>query len=57
MSDDTSRVGMWADHVSGQLDPRKVTRDDGDTVWLDILGSESGPFPANNYTYLKRGDD
>lgn len=51
-----SRVGMWADHASGTLDPRQVTRDDGDTIWLDILGKESGPYPADNYTYTKRGD-
>jgi hypothetical protein len=49
-----SRVGMWAEHVNGQLDPRLVVRDEGYVIWIDILGREVGPLPAEHYTYLGR---
>lgn len=50
----TSRVGMWADHVSGSLDPRRVVRDTDYLVWLEgPAGREIGPLPAENYTYLR----
>lgn len=46
-------VGAWADHKTKDLDPRVVTRvGNGEAiVWLDIMGSEQGPFPADNYSY------
>lgn len=46
------RSGDWADHVSGELDPREVTRVRGDQIWLRI-GGESGPYPAANYTFKR----
>lgn len=42
-------VGDWADHKSGGLDPRRVTRVEGDRIWIDILGSERGPYRAADY--------
>lgn len=45
--------GDWADHVSGDLDPREVARVEGDSVWLLIFGNEIGPFPRDNYTYIR----
>lgn len=45
----TFEVGDWADHKSGQLDPREVTRVEADGIYLDLGGSEIGPFPAENY--------
>jgi hypothetical protein len=42
-----------AEHVGGQLDPRRVTRTDGEAVYLSILGAEAGPFPLANYTYQR----
>jgi hypothetical protein len=56
MSTETSRVGMWADHVSGELDPREVTRDEDGMVWLrgiSTSGDDMGPFPAENYNFTK----
>lgn len=48
-------VGDWADHKSGDLDPRQVTRvsADGGLVWLYMLTAEAGPFPAANYNFEK----
>lgn len=47
--------GDLADHRSGELDPRRVTRvtEDGTGVYLDILCSESGPFPVENYEFAR----
>ena len=45
--------GDLADHVSGELDPRKVVRVDGIYVYLDILGQTCGPFPKDNYTFTR----
>lgn len=44
-----------ADHVSGNLDPRRVSRVKDGQVWLWLwLGSgEIGPFPAENYTFTR----
>lgn len=60
---DVPRVGDLAYHISG-LDPREVTRvekaEDGHyDVWLDILGTESGPFSADQYTFepMQEGTD
>lgn len=49
------RPGDFADHVSRELDPRRVTRVDRPRglVWLDLLGEECGPFPARNYDYSR----
>lgn len=44
-------VGDLAWHHTGSLDPRKVMKFDGASVWLDISGKEGGPFHAANYTY------
>lgn len=40
-------------HKDGWLDGRIVTRVEGGSVWLYILGKEAGPFPAENYTYKR----
>ena len=45
--------GDSADHISGQLDPRKVVRTDDNFVYLDILGQTCGPFPKENYTFTR----
>lgn len=48
-----ARPHDWADHRSGRLDPRRVTRVSGKSVWIDIFGVESGPYPLTNYTYYR----
>lgn len=45
-------AGDWAWHVDG-LDPRMVTRVEVGGVWLNILGEEMGPFPADNYDFTR----
>lgn len=40
-------------HRYQDLDPRPVTRVEVDSVWLDINGSEYGPFPASQYTFRR----
>lgn len=49
-------AGARALHRSNQLDARTVTRvsADGASIWLDILGTEAGPFSAENYTFTVR---
>lgn len=42
-----------ATHAFEQLDPRPVTRVEGESIWLDFWGDEFGPFPKANYTYRR----
>lgn len=49
---DMPLVGCWADHKSGNLDPREVVRVLDDKIWIKIGDQEHGPYPADNYTYL-----
>ncbi len=44
-------VGYLAWHKTMGLDPRPVTRVEGDQIWIDIIGTEGGPYPADHYTY------
>lgn len=52
---DEVQPGDRADHWSGDLDPRSVTRVDHEKkkVWLQFPGSEMGPFDRDNYTYKR----
>lgn len=43
----------WADHVSGDLDPRQVSRVEGTQVWIMIGNTEVGPLPIENYSYTR----
>lgn len=52
---DQVQVGDIADHVSRELDPRVVTRVEGDQVWIWILTGDCGPLPIENYTYSREG--
>jgi hypothetical protein len=47
------KVGMWALHKNGNLDPRQVVQvsPDSEFVWIDIMGRKSGPFPASQYKF------
>lgn len=53
MTQYTPKVGLWADHISGQLDPREVVEvsEDGTQIRIDILGTNSPWLPAENYDY------
>jgi hypothetical protein len=46
---ETIQPGDLVEPHSRDLDPRVVTKVEGDSLWLDILGYESGPFPLDNY--------
>lgn len=46
--------GDVATAVFAELDDRKVSRVEGDSVWLQLITSEAGPFPVSNYTYQRR---
>ncbi len=52
-----ARPGDMATHKRGNLDPRPVVAvgvySTRDSIWLDLLGQESGPFPRANYTYRR----
>ena len=48
MTGNPFQVGDLAEHKDG-MDPRTVLRVEGEQIWLDIMGSEAGPFPAENY--------
>ena len=53
---DVPQVGDLAYHVTRDLDPREVTKVEQNSrgqwfVWLDILGKETGPLPADQYTF------
>lgn len=53
---DVPQVGDWAYHVTKDLDERQVTRveqshDGRWLVWLMLITSEAGPFPADQYTF------
>jgi hypothetical protein len=50
---DTPQPNDWADHISGDLDPRRVTKVEDRLIWLDIMGREHGPFDADNYTFQR----
>lgn len=47
------KPGDLADHVDRKLDPRRVTKVEGDRVWLWFIVSDGGPFPLTNYTYTR----
>lgn len=52
----TPKVGQWADHKSGSLDPRPVAEvsEDGKQIRLLFWGNPSEQwFPAKNYTYTE----
>jgi len=58
---DVPQVGDLAYHVTRDLDPREVTRvvrlaSGAYMVWLDIMGEETGPFPADQYTFEPHPD-
>lgn len=48
------RPGDIADHVSGSLDPREVSRVDAHNIWLRLDGGDFGPCPKLNYTFIRR---
>ena len=48
------KPGDVADHKSRELDPRRVSRVEGELIWLDLLTTEAGPFPRANYTFKRR---
>lgn len=47
------RVGDWADHKSGTLDPRPVAEvsEDGKQIKIKIHTLVTDWLPASNYTY------
>lgn len=48
------KVGDWADHITGELDPRQVARvsPNGKKIWITITdGVTAGPLLAENYTF------
>ena len=47
--------GDLANHING-LDGRIVTRVEGQWIFLDILGTESGPFMLRNYQFQRKVD-
>lgn len=47
------KPGDYASHKYRDLDRREVTRIEGDQVWLYLLTGEAGPFPADNYTFVR----
>lgn len=49
-----ARPGDLAWHKDG-LDPRRVTYIDEQVVFIDIMGSQVGPLPIENYTYTRPG--
>lgn len=56
------RPGDWADHKSGELDPRKVVevnRDVPGDEWIsiDIFGGPFGPCPMHNYRFVRITED
>jgi hypothetical protein len=52
------RPGDWAQHRTKELDERQVTRVDpaAGHVWLNLAGTEVGPFPLGNYRYAREHD-
>lgn len=53
------KAGDWADHKSGDLDPRQVFAAGwfGDDAWIDLAISDktrTGPVLASNYTRMER---
>lgn len=58
-----AQVGDWAEHKSGTLDPRRVTKvqpfifpptpdnPDGTGVFIHLVSAPAGPYPAENYVY------
>jgi hypothetical protein len=50
------KVGDWADHKSGTLDPREVARVEGDSIYLRFSSQnkEYGPFLAANYRRIPK---
>ena len=51
---DAPQVGDSATHVDGHLDPRRVAIVHEDKIWLDLMGTEHGPLPIDQYTYRRR---
>ena len=51
------RPGDLATHLHQELDPRRVTRVEGDQVYLFLLVEEAGPFPAANYRFSRWVED
>jgi hypothetical protein len=54
---DAPQPGDLAKHKSGFFDEREVTRVEGPSIWLDILGTETGPYWIWAYTYSRRVKD
>lgn len=51
---DDPKPGDIATHKNGELDPRSVTKVEGDSIWLFILiNPPYGPLPKDNYTYKR----
>lgn len=47
------QVGDWADHVSGDLDPRPVVKVDlkAGQIWIEIVGKVAGPLRQEDYHF------
>lgn len=52
--DDVIEVGDLVEPHSRDLDPRIVTRIEGDMLWLELLTREAGPFPVDNYIVVRK---